>query len=224
VVSFIPEDYDLTIVTNSTNSCGPERTQAGEVIMLAKTQFADRILGSEPLNHVREMLFDQMFIGVCGLDLQAGLTAVYYEDACFKKEVMRQSNEVIAAVMIKCLRSPAIKSLHVRILMSSWQAAKRIRALLRIQIYGWKLQRYAPNLGKAQAFLSFPSDCSASRRLMVSITALSSLVPVTKRAACFTSSKAFRMAKFMICLGQKLQIVVSVTKGHCFCRTDIQDF
>jgi DeoR/GlpR family transcriptional regulator of sugar metabolism len=44
-------------------------------------------------------LFDQMFIGVCGLDLQAGLTAVYYEDACFKKEVMRQSNEVIAAVI-----------------------------------------------------------------------------------------------------------------------------
>lgn len=44
------------------------------------------------------MVFDQTFIGVCGLDPQAGLTAVYYEDACFKKEVLAQSNEVIAAV------------------------------------------------------------------------------------------------------------------------------
>ncbi|MEN3753351.1 hypothetical protein ABC733_13850 [Mangrovibacter sp. SLW1] len=55
-------------------------------------------MGSDTVNQVREMLFDQTFIGVCGLDSQVGLSAVYYEDACFKKEILSQSNEVIAAV------------------------------------------------------------------------------------------------------------------------------
>lgn len=102
MVSFIPEDYVLTIVTNSPQiAAALSGRKQGEVIMLGGklNPQTGSILGSEPLNHVREMLFDQMFIGVCGLDLQAGLTAVYYEDACFKKEVMCQSNEVIAAVI-----------------------------------------------------------------------------------------------------------------------------
>ncbi|MEC5317721.1 DeoR/GlpR family DNA-binding transcription regulator [Brenneria populi subsp. brevivirga] len=102
MVNFIPQEYELTIVTNSPQiAAALSSRRQGEVIMLGGKIHAltGSILGSEPLNQVREMLFDQMFIGVCGLDVQAGLTAVYYEDACFKKEVLRQSNEIIAAVI-----------------------------------------------------------------------------------------------------------------------------
>ncbi|MBK0000679.1 DeoR/GlpR family DNA-binding transcription regulator [Erwinia sp. S38] len=102
MVDFIPSEFDLTIVTNSPQiAAALSGRQQGEVIMLGGklNSQTGSILGSEPLNQVKEMLFDQMFIGVCGLDIQAGLTAVYYEDACFKKEVIRQSNEIIAAVI-----------------------------------------------------------------------------------------------------------------------------
>ena len=102
MVGFIPQELDLTIVTNSPQiAAALSSRKQGETIMLGGKINAQTgsILGSEPLNQVREMLFDQMFIGVCGLDLQAGLTAVYYEDACFKKEVLSQSNEIIAAVI-----------------------------------------------------------------------------------------------------------------------------
>ncbi|MCU5774380.1 DeoR/GlpR family DNA-binding transcription regulator [Erwiniaceae bacterium BAC15a-03b] len=102
MVEFIPPEYELTIVTNSPQiAAALSGRLKGEVIMLGGKLNAQTgsVLGSQPLEGVREMLFDQMFIGVCGLDIQAGLTAVYYEDACFKKEVMRQSNEIIAAVI-----------------------------------------------------------------------------------------------------------------------------
>lgn len=102
MVDFIPLAFDLTIVTNSPQiAAALSSRKQGEVIMLGGKLNAETgsILGSEPLNQVREMLFDQMFIGVCGLDVQAGLTAVYYEDACFKKEVLSQSNQIIAAVI-----------------------------------------------------------------------------------------------------------------------------
>lgn len=102
MVDFIPQEFDLTIVTNSPQiAAALSSRRQGEVIMLGGKIHAQTgsVLGSEPLNQVRAMAFDQMFIGVCGLDVQAGLTAVYYEDACFKKEVLSQSNEVIAAVI-----------------------------------------------------------------------------------------------------------------------------
>ncbi|AJJ10297.1 deoR-like helix-turn-helix domain protein [Yersinia rohdei] len=100
MVEFIPDDLELTIVTNSPQiaaaACG--RTK-GELILLGGkvNALTGSTLGSEPVNQIRGMVFDQTFIGVCGLDPQAGLSAVYYEDACFKKEVLAQSNEVIAA-------------------------------------------------------------------------------------------------------------------------------
>ena len=102
MVDFIPEELELTIVTNSPQiAAALSSREKGEVIMLGGKVNAQTgsVLGSGPLSQVKEMSFDQMFIGVCGLDVQAGLTAVYYEDACFKKEVLGQSNEIIAAVI-----------------------------------------------------------------------------------------------------------------------------
>ncbi|WP_437890574.1 DeoR/GlpR family DNA-binding transcription regulator [Phytobacter sp. V91] len=101
MVEFLPEDLELTIVTNSPQiaSALSGRTK-GELILLGGkvNPLTGSTLSSDTVNQIKTMVFDQTFIGVCGLDPQAGLSAVYYEDACFKKEVLSQSNEVIAAV------------------------------------------------------------------------------------------------------------------------------
>lgn len=102
MVDFIPEDIELTIVTNSPQIASAlSGRQRGELILLGGrvNPKTGSTLGSDTVNQVRNMIFDQTFIGVCGLDPQAGLSAVYYEDACFKKEVIAQSSEVIAAVI-----------------------------------------------------------------------------------------------------------------------------
>lgn len=101
MVEFIPQDLELTIVTNSPQiAAALSGRPQGELILLGGkvNPFTGSTLGSAPVKQINGMIFDQTFIGVCGLDPQAGLTAVCYEDACFKKEVLSQSNEVIAAV------------------------------------------------------------------------------------------------------------------------------
>ncbi|MFC0138860.1 DeoR/GlpR family DNA-binding transcription regulator [Erwinia mallotivora] len=101
MTAHIPAETELTIVTNSPQIAAALSPRiGGELILLggkvnAKTGSA---LGSDTVNQIRNMVFDQAFIGVCALDPQAGLSAVNYEDACFKKEVLAQSSEIIAAV------------------------------------------------------------------------------------------------------------------------------
>lgn len=102
MAEYIPNDLELTIVTNSPQiaSLLSSRTN-GELILLGGkiNPQTGSTMGSETVNQIHNMVFDQTFIGVCGLDPQAGLSAVYYEDACFKKEVIAQSNQVVAAVI-----------------------------------------------------------------------------------------------------------------------------
>lgn len=102
LVDFIPEQMSLTVVTNSPQIAAllSGREQI-ELILLGGKVYPQTgsVLGAEPISQVRNILFDQIFIGVCGLDPEAGLTAVYYEDACFKKELLKQGNEIVAAVI-----------------------------------------------------------------------------------------------------------------------------
>lgn len=102
MASYIPQNLTLTIVTNSPQiaSVLSSRTN-GELILLGGkvNPLTGGTMGADTVNQIRNMVFDQTFIGVCGLDPHAGLSAVYYDDACFKKEVITQSNEVIAAVI-----------------------------------------------------------------------------------------------------------------------------
>ena len=102
MVDFIPDDLALTIVTNSPQiAAALSAREKCELIMLGGKVNAQTgsTLGSDTVNKIHEMTFDQTFIGVCGLDPHAGLTAVIYEDACLKKAVIGQSNEVIAGVI-----------------------------------------------------------------------------------------------------------------------------
>lgn len=110
MVEFIPAELELTIVTNSPQIAAALSSRAnGELILLGGkvNPKTGSTLGSDTVNQIRNMVFDQTFIGVCGLDPEAGLSAVYYEDACFKKEVIAQSNEVVAAVIADKVRQVA---------------------------------------------------------------------------------------------------------------------
>lgn len=101
MVEFIPEALALTIVTNSAQIASALSSRSrGELILLGGkvSPLTGSTLGSDTVKQIYGITFDQAFIGVCGLDPQAGLTAVYYEDAYFKKEVIGQSSEVIVAV------------------------------------------------------------------------------------------------------------------------------
>ncbi|WP_194205523.1 DeoR/GlpR family DNA-binding transcription regulator [Superficieibacter sp. 1612_C1] len=101
MVEFIPAALTLTIVTNSPQiATALSSRRNGEVILLGGkiNPLTGSTLSSDTVKQIQGIIFDQTFIGVCGLDPQAGLSAVCYEDACFKKEVLSQSNEVIAAV------------------------------------------------------------------------------------------------------------------------------
>lgn len=110
MASYIPQNLTLTIVTNSPQiaSVLSSRTN-GELILLGGkvNPLTGGTMGADTVNQIRNMVFDQTFIGVCGLDPHAGLSAVYYDDACFKKEVIAQSNEVIAAVIANKMQQVA---------------------------------------------------------------------------------------------------------------------
>lgn len=102
MIDFIPAQTPLTVVTNSPQiAAALSRRERTELILLGGkvNPQTGSVLGAEPISQVRDIVFDQIFIGVCGLDAEAGLTAVYYEDACFKKELLKQGNEIVAAVI-----------------------------------------------------------------------------------------------------------------------------
>ncbi|WP_392565275.1 DeoR/GlpR family DNA-binding transcription regulator [Utexia brackfieldae] len=101
MVELMPLTLALTIVTNSPQIAAAlaSRPQIELILLGGKVNpLTGSTLGADTAKQLTGMVFDQTFIGVCGLDPQAGLTAVYYEDACFKREVLSQSNQVIAAV------------------------------------------------------------------------------------------------------------------------------
>ncbi|WP_392564858.1 DeoR/GlpR family DNA-binding transcription regulator [Orbus wheelerorum] len=101
MVKFIPENIELTIVTNSPQiAAALSNRKKSELILLGGkvNPLTGSTLGTDTVGQLKDMLFDQTFIGVCGLDPQVGLSAVYYEDACFKKALFGQSNEIIAAI------------------------------------------------------------------------------------------------------------------------------
>lgn len=101
VAKAISPELSLTVVTNApTIAAEVMNLPRCEVIMLggriqARTGAA---LGITPLRQVEDMRFDQCFLGACALDAAEGLSDFDYEDAEFKRAVVRLSNEVIVVL------------------------------------------------------------------------------------------------------------------------------
>lgn len=101
VAKAIPPELSLTVVTNAPSIAAEVMNLPRcEVIMLggriqARTGAA---LGATALSQVEDMHFDQCLLGACAVDPAQGLTVFDYEDAEFKRGLVRQSNELIVAL------------------------------------------------------------------------------------------------------------------------------
>lgn len=101
IAQALPDDSELTVITNSPLIAAELiRVKHCEVILLGGKLNKDvaGILGSEPINQLRDIEFDLAFVGACAFDSQAGLSGFDYDDACFKKEIVKKGGQIVLAL------------------------------------------------------------------------------------------------------------------------------
>lgn len=96
-----PDDLSLTVVTNAPDIAAVLlKHPLIDVIMLGG-QIQKSIggsVGNTALNQLKNIIFDQAFIGGCAMSVEAGLTGFDYADCEFKKAAIQQSNQTIVAL------------------------------------------------------------------------------------------------------------------------------
>ncbi|WP_312980445.1 DeoR/GlpR family DNA-binding transcription regulator [Atlantibacter sp.] len=101
MASAFPEDLPITVVTNAPDIAAVLlKHPLIEVIMLGG-QIQKNIggcVGSTALDQIRNIIFDQAFIGGCAMSPESGLTGFDFADCEFKKAAIRQSNQTIVAM------------------------------------------------------------------------------------------------------------------------------
>jgi len=110
IAQALPDDITLTIVTNSPLIAAELiRVRQCEVILLGGklNKEVGGILGSEPINQLRDIEFDLAFVGACAFDPQTGLTGFDYDDACFKKEIVKKGCQTVLALTAEKITSVA---------------------------------------------------------------------------------------------------------------------
>lgn len=97
----IEAGLSLTVVTNAPAIAAQvmQLPQCEVIVLGGRLQATTgAALGINALKQVEGMHFDQCFMGACALDVDEGLTVFDYEDAEFKRTLVRRSNEVIVAL------------------------------------------------------------------------------------------------------------------------------
>lgn len=97
----IPDTLASTVVTNSPAiALELMKKPLCEVIMIGGKVNAQigASVGNSSTHQVRQIHFDQCFIGGCALDPQIGVTIFDYEEAEFKRALIEQSNQVIMGI------------------------------------------------------------------------------------------------------------------------------
>lgn len=110
IAQALADQCELTIVTNSPLIAAELiRVKQCEVILLGGklNKEVGGILGSEPANQLRDIEFDLAFLGACAFDPQAGLTGFDYDDACFKKEIVKKGCQIVLALTAEKIASVA---------------------------------------------------------------------------------------------------------------------
>lgn len=101
MASALPAELSLTVVTNAPDIAAVLLAHPLiEVIMLGG-QVQKNIGGSvsgTALEQLRNIHFDQAWIGGCAMSPESGLTGFDYADCEFKKAAIRQSNQTIVAL------------------------------------------------------------------------------------------------------------------------------
>ncbi|WP_380180460.1 DeoR/GlpR family DNA-binding transcription regulator [Kalamiella sp. sgz302252] len=99
--SALPPETALTVATHSPVIAAElMRLPRCEVIMIGGRlqRSIGGSLGITAFSQIRDIRFDQLFLGGCALDSEEGLTGFNYEDVEFKKALISRSEEIIVAM------------------------------------------------------------------------------------------------------------------------------
>lgn len=110
VAQAIPASLSLTVITNAPLVAAALMEKAGvDVVLIGGRldQKSGAVLGSKAMQDVSGFRPDLCVLGSCGLDVQHGVTASFFEEAEFKRHVALRSNAVVAAVTNEKLGVPA---------------------------------------------------------------------------------------------------------------------
>lgn len=100
MISFLPENLSLKVVTNSVTHALQLLEKGFETIILGGTlkKTTNAILGSTAVQQLQQLYFDKAFLGMNGIDVQAGYTTPDPEEAFIKKTAARQSQKTYVLV------------------------------------------------------------------------------------------------------------------------------
>lgn len=110
IAQAIPSGLPLTVITNAPMVASALLDRAEiEVVMLGGRldRKSGAVLGAKAMQEAANFHPDICVLGSCGLDLEGGITASFYEEAEFKRFVALQSRSVLAAVTNDKLGKPA---------------------------------------------------------------------------------------------------------------------
>jgi DeoR/GlpR family transcriptional regulator of sugar metabolism len=99
VASAIPKDLNITVVTNSFPIVQilEDRNDVQVFFAGGKLQRESFITaGHDTISFFENIRADIFFLGVCSIDLQAGVTGHYYEECAVKRAMIKASREVYA--------------------------------------------------------------------------------------------------------------------------------
>lgn len=101
LVDHLPEDYGLTVATNSIDIASAVLQRADlPVIMVGGTVDAEvaGCIDVSAIQAIASMNIDRCFIGACAFSLNSGLGAIHHGDALFKRALISASQVCIAMV------------------------------------------------------------------------------------------------------------------------------
>lgn len=110
IADALPRDYGLTCITNAPQiACA--LTLRGDCDVVVLGGLVDRTvgaaIGAEAIRAASTVRPDICFLGACGADTQAGITAFHAEDASFKRAISEASAITIAPVTTEKIMTAA---------------------------------------------------------------------------------------------------------------------
>ncbi|HCV17940.1 MAG TPA: decarboxylase [Alteromonas sp.] len=101
IVHSLPSEINITLITNSIPIANEAlRLPNIELILLGGkvTKSVGGALNADAQSELSKMFIDMCFIGICAFSPEHGITGFNYDDACFKRALVKQSGQLIAAV------------------------------------------------------------------------------------------------------------------------------
>lgn len=110
IAAALPDDADLTVVTNSPDACSRLLDRPGFEVILIGGRMSPRgagSLGSTALLQVQQLRADLCFLGACAIDPAEGVAAFEAEEAELKRAMVKSSGQIAIAMTSEKLMTAA---------------------------------------------------------------------------------------------------------------------